>query len=54
MSTPTIAAAEAHTTTDSDLDLDHSADGATEARSGYHDADYDSMGSDRDYVGASR
>ena len=52
--TPTIAAAEAHTTTDSDLDLDHSADGATEARSGYHDADYDSMGSDRDYVGASR
>jgi hypothetical protein len=49
---PTIAADEAHTTTD--VDHDHSADGATEARSGYDDADYDSMGSDRDYVGASR
>ena len=52
--TPTIAADEARTTTTTDADHDHSADGATEARSGYDDPDYDSVGSDRDYVGASR
>jgi hypothetical protein len=33
---------------------DHSTDAATDARSGYDDADYDSMGTNRDYVGALR